>query len=131
MELTLIRTYYTNGTNGILFYKSAFICYTIELPWLNNKPMHSCIPEGKYPLFIRYSPRFKIHFMLEGVSKRDLILIHPANDALKELKGCIAPVLSFSGPGKGNQSRMALEKLKALILGQVERLPVFIIIKST
>ena len=130
MELILVRTYYPNGTNGMLFLGSKLICFTIELPWLNNKPLHSCIPEGRYPLFIRYSQRFKTHFLLERVSNRDLILIHPANDALKELKGCIAPVTSLSAPGKGNQSMMALEKLKALILSQVERLPVFLTIKS-
>ncbi len=131
MELTLIRTYYPTGTNGMLFYQSNLICYTIELPWLNNKQKQSCIPEGKYPLFIRYSQKFNVHFLLEGVSNRELILIHPANDAMKELKGCIAPVMFLTAPGKGNQSRMALEKLKALILSQIERTPVFIIIKST
>lgn len=92
--------------------------------------MHSCIPEGRYQLFVRYSQKFHTHFLIGGVSNRDLILIHPANDALKELKGCIAPVLSLAGPGKGSQSVMALQKIKDLIISHVERIPVFITIKS-
>ena len=31
-----------------------------------------------------------------------------ANDAQKELRGCIAPVFSLSGNGKGQHSRLAL-----------------------
>src|SRR6476660_3545962 len=100
MELHLTRTYYANGTNGMLFHHSNFICFTIELPWLNNEPMHSCIPEGRYQLFIRYSQKFQTHFLLGDVPGRSLVLIHPANDAVKELKGCIAPVMSLAGPGK-------------------------------
>ena len=48
------------------------------------------------------------------VPGRDLILIHPANDAKLELLGCIAPVTVHTGIGKGSASRKALAKLKAL-----------------
>ncbi|MEO6671407.1 MAG: DUF5675 family protein [Ferruginibacter sp.] len=130
MELQLTRSYYSTGTNGMLFYHSNFICFTIELPWVDNAPQHSCIPEGRYQLFMRYSLRHRTHFLLDGVSNRTLILIHPANDAMKELRGCIAPVMSLAGPGKGSHSRQALQKLKELILGQIESIPVFITIKS-
>jgi hypothetical protein len=37
--------------------------------------------------------------------------MHPANHALRELKGCIAPVSLLTGPGMGLQSRLALDKL--------------------
>lgn len=115
MELQLTRSYYPTGTNGMLFHKSNFICFTIELPWLNNEHLHSCIPEGRYQLLMRYSEQFHEHFLVDGVANRTLILIHPANDALKELKGCIAPVMSLAGPGKGYQSRVALQKIKDLL----------------
>ena len=46
---------------------------------------------------------------------RSGILIHPANDALQELKGCIAPVSLLSGAGKGLRSGMALEILVKLV----------------
>lgn len=130
MEIQLNRTYHPKGTNGMLYYNNSFQCYTIELPWLNNEPQHSCIPEGRYRLAKRYSLRHGTHFMLEGVKDRALILIHPANDALKELKGCIAPVTKITGEGKGILSRLAFEGLKNLLLDRVGDGPDFITIKS-
>ena len=56
-----------------------------------------------------------------NVPGRDLILIHPANDAKKELLGCIAPVSKHTGIGKGSSSRKALEKLKTLVYAALER----------
>jgi hypothetical protein len=50
-----------------------------------------------------------------NVPGRDLILIHPANDAKMELLGCIAPVTLHTGIGKGSSSRKALDKLKAIV----------------
>ena len=38
-----------------------------------------------------------------------------ANNALRELNGCIAPVTKLSGPGLGLMSRKAFEKLKTLV----------------
>jgi hypothetical protein len=130
MNLVLSRTYLPNGTNGTLRHKGSFQCYTIELPWLNNEQKHSCIPEGRYRLITGYSMKHRTHFMLQDVKERGLILIHPANDALKELKGCIAPVSKLTGEGKGISSRLAFEKLKQLVPGLMDEGPVFIIIKS-
>ncbi len=121
MEPELIRSYYTKGTNGLLYINCTFIRYTIELPWMENQPRISCIPEGKYLLKKRYSPKFKEHLLIEGVEGRDVILIHPANNALKELKGCIAPVTILTGEGKGSQSRMALQRLITPIFTLLER----------
>ncbi len=110
----LNRIYFPEGTQGVLEWNGTLICYTIELPWLGNQRRISCIPEGKYILQLRFSPKFKWHFLLMDVPGRDLILIHPANDAKLELLGCIAPVTVHTGIGKGSASRKALEKLKAL-----------------
>jgi len=35
------------GTDGIL-YTQGFCCYTLELPWRDNKPFLSCIKSGLY-----------------------------------------------------------------------------------
>lgn len=115
MELELIRTYYPDGTNGEIFFNKTRFCSSIELPWRNNQHQVSCIPEGKYELLIRYSEKFKWHLQLKNVKDRDLILIHPANDARKELKGCIAPVSILGSPGKGLKSRIAFENLMGLV----------------
>jgi hypothetical protein len=129
MELVLIRTYHTNGTNGTLTINNSFQCYTIELPWVNNLPRRSCIPEGRYELKKRYSPKFKDHLLVQGVPGRSLVLLHPANDALTELKGCIAPVSSLDGAGKGSHSRKAFKKLLQLVYKALELETVYLTIQ--
>jgi hypothetical protein len=130
MELVLFRTYHDNGTNGELYANRSLQCYTIELPWKDNLPGVSCIPEGRYGLKKRYSPRFKHHLILQNVPGRSLVLVHPANDALAELRGCIAPVSYLSAPGKGNESKKAFEKLLKPVSEALEKEPVFLTIKS-
>lgn len=108
MELELIRTYHPQGTNGELLLNGDKVCSTIELPWKENKPNVSCIPEGRYELKKRYSPRFGKHLIVMNVPGRSFILLHAANHALKEMRGCIAPVTNVTGAGTGEQSRKAL-----------------------
>ena len=131
MQLELVRTYYPEGTNGEIFFNGRLMMRSIELPWKNNQAGVSCIPEGKYELAKRWSPKFGRHLLVMNVSQRSYILIHPANDALQELKGCIAPVSLITGEGKGVRSRMAMEILTRLVYGALN-LPeqVFLIIKS-
>ena len=131
MELELIRTYFPDGTNGEIRFNNSKLCNSIELPWLNNKPQVSCIPEGKYELMIRFSHRFQWHLQLKKVVNRDLVLIHPANDAMKELRGCIAPVSFLEGPGRGAKSRIAFENLLGLVFTVLDQhKQVFLTIKS-
>ncbi|MGL1885474.1 MAG: DUF5675 family protein [Reichenbachiella sp.] len=115
MDLTLKRTYYEKGTNGKLLYGNWLVCHTIELPWSLNLRNVSCIPEGEYQIIKRYTIARGEHLRIAFVADRDWILFHPANDALKELKGCIAPVTTLTGPGTGSSSRLALQKLEELI----------------
>ena len=115
MVLSITRTYFPEGTNGKIECEGKFICNTIELPWKNNETKVSCIPEGKYFIKKRYSNKFKWHLEVLDVKNRSLILFHPANNAIQELKGCIAPVTKLSGPGLGLMSRKAFAKLKELV----------------
>ena len=115
MVLELTRTYFPDGTNGKLECSGKSICNTIELPWRKNEKRVSCIPEGKYFIRKRYSNKFKWHIEIIGVENRSSILFHPANNALQELNGCIAPVTKLSGPGLGLMSRKAFRKLKAKV----------------
>lgn len=131
MELELIRTYFPNGTNGELLHESKRVCFTIELPWRKNEPGVSCIPEDRYELTERKSAKYGKHLLVNGVAKRSLILIHPANDAAKELKGCIAPVSILQAEGKGLRSRVAKDKLLELVCPELEKgNRVFLTIKS-
>ena len=131
MELELIRTYYPDGTNGYILYRNRLMLYSIELPWKDNLAQVSCIPEGRYGLIKRFNHKFRWHLQVMNVRQRTGILIHPANDALQELKGCIAPVSFLTGVGKGLQSRLALESLTSLVYGALDRHEsVFITIKS-
>ena len=129
MELEIIRTYHPGGTNGVLYVDGVLQCFTIELPWLSNQRRNSCIPEGRYRLKGRYSPRYKQHLQVLDVPGRDYILVHPANYALRELAGCIAPVSQLTGPGRGVQSRAAFEWLLATVYPALRTQPVFLTLK--
>ncbi len=121
MELELIRTYYPEGTNAVISHKGKVVCHAIELPWRDNLTGQSCIPEGRYVLQKRFSARWKNHIEITNVPDRSLILIHPANDAKRELRGCVAPVRLISGVGTGHSSRKALDKLEKLVFEAFER----------
>jgi hypothetical protein len=129
--LVLTRTYFPDGTNGKLECEGKLISNTIELPWKMNETKVSCIPEGKYFIKKRYSRKFQWHLEVIDVKDRSLILFHPANNALKELNGCIAPVMKISGPGLGLKSRLAFSKLKDLVYRALDSTEtVLLIIKS-
>ena len=131
MVISITRTYFPDGTNGKLECEGKFICNTIELPWKNNETKVSCIPDGKYFIKKRYSRKFQWHLEVIDVKNRSLVLFHPANNALKELNGCIAPVTKISGAGLGLMSRKAFTKLRAIVYKALdEKQRVLIIIKS-
>ncbi len=48
-------------------------------------------------------------------------MLHPANNALRELNGCIAPVMQLSGAGTGMQSRMAFAEVKKVVYAALEQ----------
>ena len=131
MELELLREYFPIGTNGEVRCLGNLICFSIELPWLQNLRNVSCIPEGRYELSKQFHPKYGDHLRVMDVPGRDGILVHPASDAKRDLRGCIAPVSRHIAPGRGTQSRLANDKLKTLVfeaLAQNEK--VFITIKS-
>ena len=131
MKLELIRTYHPNGVNGELLIDGTKVCNTIELPWKENQSRISCIHEGTYLLTKRYSMRFGWHLLVNNVVNRSYILIHAYNDAVKESKGCIAPVSVLTGKGKGIRSRVALQLLLSIVYPELEKgNKIFITIKT-
>lgn len=121
MQLTLTRTHYANGTNGVLEVDGRPFCFTIELPWNNNARKRSCIPAGTYPVVKRFSPDRQHHLLIQKVEGRSLILIHPANNAMQELQGCIAPVTTLTGEGCGSDSRAAFYPLLKLVSAALDK----------
>ncbi|RMD50566.1 hypothetical protein D6827_03825 [Candidatus Parcubacteria bacterium] len=83
-----------------------FICYALELPWLQNVPFESCIPAGDYLLKRHYSEKFGFTYLLTGVPGRELIVLHPGN-SVSDTRGCIMP-------GLKKQQDQVLESRKAL-----------------
>lgn len=94
MTIRVLRTI-DNGkqTNGVLYVekdnKILFECYTLELPWKDNKRRVSCIPGGTYNAVKHKSPKFGNSVWIKDVPNRSEILIHPAN-YVRQLLGCIA-----------------------------------------
>lgn len=121
MDLELHRKYLPTGTNGSVFHEQKWICHTIELPWVANKTHVSCIPEGRYLIKERRSERFGRHLILCKVPQRNLILFHAANNARKELRGCIAPVAQLTGPGTGLRSKPALKRLEQVVFSALDK----------
>ena len=113
--LLLRRSYAPEGTNGTITYQGKHICHTIELPDKGNAKRISCIPEGRYRLTRYHSKRFPNTIGVSQVPNRSSILFHAANNARSELQGCIAPVTTLTGAGRGSESNNALNEIKALV----------------
>lgn len=85
------------GTFGRLYGPSRFVRYTGELPWRENAPQISCIPEGSFECRWTLSPRLRRYtYRLFNVAGRSGVLVHSANfvgDAALgwkcQLLGCI------------------------------------------
>lgn len=85
------------GTFGQIF-APGLTLYTGELPWRENQPNISCIPEGEYECLWTWSPRFRrFMYLVDSVPHRSGIRKHPANlmgaadrGYKSQLNGCIA-----------------------------------------
>ncbi|MDN3725130.1 DUF5675 family protein [Aequorivita sp. SDUM287046] len=111
MELFLFRSHFRAGTNGMLFHKQHFICFSIELPLRCNQENDTCIPDGVYELERCYSLEFGHHLRVLKVPERCGILFRAGTNQLEDLKGAIIPVMQLAGIGKGYGSTEALHKL--------------------
>lgn len=125
-KLTLERQEHThNSTIGSFYYNGEFICYSLELPWRDNKRGQSCVEPGLYELAHHLwkgkEPTFCLINEDKGVthydnadSKRSTILLHPANYPT-EINGCIAPGM-IKGFDVIRRSRDGFRKLRDIII---------------
>ncbi len=88
IELTISRIYQNDCTVGILNHTSGFRCYTLELPYLDNKTSVSCVPAGVYECFKRVSSKNGEVFELRNVVGRSYIQCHSGNYT-SQIEGCI------------------------------------------
>lgn len=77
-----------NCTMGYLSVNGEVICYTLELPWLDNANDISCIPAGTYNGIIRYDKTDGWRIQLENVPERTGVQIHMGNYT-SDITGCI------------------------------------------
>ncbi len=90
MLIEIQRRTFFPATIGIMTVDGDFFGYTLELPWLDNRPRVSCIPPGSYELLVTRSFKFRRKLIeVLGVDGRAGIRIHGAN-RVEELRGCIA-----------------------------------------
>lgn len=71
----------------MIFGDHPFNCYSLELPWRDNKSSVSCIPDGMYTCTIRKSNKFGVTFHVKDVPDRSYVLIHSGNYAGDVSKG--------------------------------------------
>jgi hypothetical protein len=64
-------------------------CYTVERPWLDNRPNESCIPEGVYGIELgMYNNGGYPAYEIMNVPDRSLIKMHIANN-MNDVVGCV------------------------------------------
>lgn len=96
------------STFGVLLNGTVPFAVTLELPWRDNRPDVSCIPNGSYICKRVDSPRFGITFEITGVKGREHILFHSGNTN-EDTHGCILVAESFD-PVKGTDGIVQSKK---------------------
>ena len=79
---TLSRFYLYDGLSEV------FNCVVLELPDRGNKKSISRVNSGKYTCVLRYSEKYKWHYILLNVEGREYILIHFGN-YYTDTRGCL------------------------------------------
>lgn len=93
LHLHTVRSYLPIATIGTVEVKGQTF-QSLELPWKDNKPNESCIPEGTYLVKRDRTGRHQ-WYAVQNVPNRTFIELHPANST-KELLGCQALGISRS-----------------------------------
>ena len=92
-------------------------CYTLELPWKDNIPQESCIPEGTYKVIPHNSDAHPGTWEITNVPGRSAILLHTGN-TVDDTEGCVivgSPVGSLNGKPAVLHSFETMETLRGLL----------------
>ncbi len=114
MHLHLKRYAYAPGaTLGRLRVDDETTLFSVERPWLGNKPFESCIPQGVYRCKRYSSAKYPDTFEVCDVPGRSKILIHVANWT-EDVQGCIGLGLDPMPDRFGvSKSRDAMNRFRA------------------
>lgn len=94
--------------------------YTVERPWLGNKPFVSCIPQGFYHCRRYSSAKYPDTWEVCGVPERSQILFHVANWP-RDVQGCIGLGMEPMGDTFGvARSRVAVGEFLRLLRDEDE-----------
>ncbi|WP_195375186.1 MULTISPECIES: DUF5675 family protein [Parabacteroides] len=114
MEMTLKRIEkQPDYTVGELFINGVYLCDTLEPTWRDigwGRPDrkvagHTAIPDGRYPVVVTQSPKFKRWLpLLLHVPQAEGIRIHAGN-SVADTTGCILPGI-YRGAGRIIDSRI-------------------------
>lgn len=130
LKVTLTRSQYLNDAIIGDLVAGEFSCKTLELPYRNNEPMISAIPEGIYSVGLTLSPRLKkMHYRLSGVQGRDGILIHAGNTAA-DINGCILVGNAVTEQRGGITFLMNSRKTLAALVDHMKGEPFTLIVRS-
>jgi hypothetical protein len=118
---TLSDCFVANDDNVIIYKYKA-----LELPYLDNQRLISCIKEGVYKVTKRQPTRkFNyVHFILHDVEGRSHVLIHRGN-YLEDTEGCILAGIAFAdinndGVIDVTSSKVVLDKLVEIMPEEFE-----------
>ena len=110
--MNITRHHYTNQCIIGKLEIGDYTCYTLELPWRNNKRNISCIPPRKYKCRQRrYNKGGYQAIELVDVPDRSHIMIHKGNFP-NDVKGCVCvgTVVDYNRPAVFN-SKVAFDLL--------------------
>ena len=106
-----------SGTFGVVCagHHGEPFCVSLELPYRNNEPNISCIPNGVFEGIRVTSPRFGNTFEVKGgvIGDRTHILFHCGN-SIEDSRGCILLAENFSPNSRVERSRVAFNEFLSL-----------------
>jgi len=77
-------------TLGVLLVDGRLFCYTLELPWRDNRNDISRIPDGHYRVRKYMSPKHaKLMWGIEDVKNRQGVILGEVGNTAKDTLGCI------------------------------------------
>lgn len=126
-----------NDTMGMLLIDWMFVCFTLEDEKREVKvPGETRIPEGTYPLTLRFSPSHSPRYGHDMIAVNNVpgftgILIHKGNTE-KDTAGCplVGNMLQFK-PGGNNylgESTLAYDRIYPIISEAIKKEPTYLIV---